>query len=94
MGIMISPETLRCFPLFAGMDYHFIKSLALHSEKVTIQKGEWVFHERQKADALYVILSGRIDIKVRLGLLDMAPPSLTVLGKGDVFGWSALVTRG
>jgi CRP-like cAMP-binding protein len=88
---MISTETLRWFPLFAGMDYSFIKLLARNGEKVTLKKGEWLFHEKDHADALYIILSGRIDIIIRLGMRDIAPPGLTILGKGDVLGWSALV---
>lgn len=91
MGRMVSPEKLRRMPLFAGVDYGLLKSLAMAGEEITIAKDKWLFHEGQEADAVYIILDGQITIRIRMGRRDIAPPNLTVLGEGDLFGWSALV---
>jgi CRP-like cAMP-binding protein len=88
---MVSPQQLRRLPLFAGVDCGLLKSLAMAGEEIVVPRGEWLFHEGEKADALYIILEGRIDIRIRMGLRDIAPPNLTTLREGEILGWSALV---
>ena len=91
MGRMVSPEQLRRIPLFAGANYGLLKSLAMVGEEISVPEGEWLFHEGERADALYIILDGRMNIRIRMGRRDIAPPNLTTLGEGDILGWSALV---
>ncbi len=91
MGIMVSPEKLRRFPLFAGLDDAMLKELAMASEEITLNEGEWLFHEGDRADALYVIFSGMIDLKIPVNEDDICPPSLCTLVAGEPLGWSALV---
>lgn len=91
MGRMVSPQQLRRLPLFAGVDYQLLKSLAMAGEEIIVPKGAWLFHEGERADALYIILNGQMNIRIRMGQRDIAPPNLTTLTEGDVLGWSALV---
>ena len=60
MCVMLSPETLRRFPFFAGLDAAALTTLAIEGEEVTIQKGDWLFYAGDAADALYIVVSGSI----------------------------------
>lgn len=91
MGIMLSPEDLRHFSLFAGLDHAMLKSLAMASEEIQVSKGEWLFHEGDVADALYLIFTGEIELKIALGAEDRRLLCVATLVEGEVFGWSALV---
>jgi CRP-like cAMP-binding protein len=94
MGIMISPETLRSFALFAGLDQCMIKALAMAGEKVVVKKGEWLFYEGNVADALYVVISGTVGLKVALDREGSSHVELCTLVAGDLLGWSAVVEPG
>jgi len=94
MGIMLSPETLRCYPLFAGLDHCAIKALSMIGEKIAVDKGEWLFYEGGEADALYLILQGRVDLMVALDHKGTRHVDLFTLVDGDLFGWSAVVEPG
>ncbi len=91
MGIMLSPETLRCYPLFAGLDNATLKVLAMAGEYVRIGKGEWLFYEGETADALYMLLEGAIELRIALDSAKTRHVSLCTLISGDIVGWSALV---
>jgi CRP-like cAMP-binding protein len=91
MGIMLSPETLRRFPIFAGIGNATLKALAMAGEEITLNKGDWLFHESDKADYLYLILSGAVDLKIALDAKGAYHADLTTLVEGDLVGWSALV---
>jgi len=94
MGIMISPETLRTCSLFAGLDHCMIKALAMSGEKVEIKQGDWLFYEGNTADALYVVISGAVDLKVALDREGSSHVGLCTLVAGDLLGWSAIVEPG
>jgi CRP/FNR family transcriptional regulator, cyclic AMP receptor protein len=94
MGIMISPETLRSHALFAGLDHCMIKALAMAGEKVIIKQGEWLFYEGNEADALYVVISGAVALKVALDHERSSHVELCTLVAGDLLGWSAVVEPG
>ena len=91
MGIMVSPETLRRMPLFAGLDHPLIKAFAMASEEIEIQKGEWLFHASERAAYLYIILDGVMEIKIPVKLRDVNIPGLTRATNGELLGWSALI---
>lgn len=89
--MMISPETLRRFPLFGGLEFKSIQVLAMASKEVTIPQGEWLFHEREEADAIYVILSGKVDLRMAINSEGAHTAVIDHLVEGDPLGWSALV---
>ncbi len=91
MGIMISPETLRRYSLFANLDHEQIKALAMAGQKVAVRKGDWLFCAGCRADALYVILSGELDLTVDLDAEGSRYTRLCTLVEGDLLGWSAVV---
>lgn len=90
---MISPETLRFFPLFAGQDFYMLKEIALLSEEVELGDGSWLFQEREDATHLYVVREGAISLCVYLHLNGCGQhlETMSPIGRGEVVGWSALV---
>ncbi len=88
---MISPEKLRRFPLFAGIDPALFKDIAMASEEMTFDEGEWLFVEGNDADALYIVLSGSLELKIDLNEDGTRRADLSTLVEGSVAGWSALV---
>jgi CRP-like cAMP-binding protein len=91
---MISPETLRRFPLFAGIDSMLLKDVAMIADEIEVAAGEWIFEEGEIADALYVIASGAVDLKIRTQPDQNAYEciDMSTLPTPNVLGWSALVS--
>ncbi|GAB4573759.1 MAG: hypothetical protein Kow0077_17100 [Anaerolineae bacterium] len=85
---MVSPELLKRFPLFAGLDEDFIEQLAMVADEVALADGVWLFHEGDKADAFYVVLRGAVQLRVRLPQSRYA--DLDRLVEGHIVGWSAV----
>jgi CRP-like cAMP-binding protein len=88
---MISPEILRRFALFAGVDPADLKEIAMLGDEISFSEGQWVFHEKEDADALYLVQSGTIDLKINLDEAGKRQADLSTPTTGDVLGWSALV---
>jgi CRP/FNR family cyclic AMP-dependent transcriptional regulator len=88
---MISPEVLRRFTLFAGLEADVFKSLAMAGEEVAVSAGEWLFREGADAEALYLVLEGTVDLKINVNEAGTEQADLSTLVAGDVTGWSALV---
>lgn len=89
---MVSPELLRRFPFFGGLDDEFTNKLAMVTDEITMADGVWLFHEGDKADAFYVVLRGTVQLKARLPRAQYA--DLDLLVEGEVVGWSAICSPG
>jgi hypothetical protein len=88
---MVSSETLRRFSLLAELEPAFLEEMSSMSRDKTVAKGEWLFHEGDNAAALYLIIGGGVDLKLKLDEKRNIYVTLTMLREGDVLGWSALV---
>lgn len=89
---MISPEVLRRFALFAGLDPALFEQLAMFGEEIDLEDGDWLFQEGEAADNLYLIVDGQIDLTIRYGEEDEPQyEDLDQLVTGDFVGFSALV---
>jgi CRP/FNR family cyclic AMP-dependent transcriptional regulator len=88
---MISPETLRRFALFAGLEPAKFKNIAMIGEEVQCEEGCWIFREGDEAEYLYLIQSGQVDLKVRLDEAGEKHIDITRLGEGSSIGWSSLI---
>ena len=99
---MISPETLRRYPYFAGINEECLRSVALLAEKNSFKQGEVIFtesgeflasdriyQEGEKARHLMLITEGEIDIALTFS----AEKQVVVgtLGAGDLMALSALI---
>ncbi len=76
--------------LFRGMDRAFVKQIMNISEKITGERGVFLFHEGGPATHFFILIKGRI--KLRIG--DEGHTVYTVDHPGEAFGWSSLVGRG
>lgn len=88
---MISPEILRRFSMFAGLDEEDIKNLAMEAEEVRLPANQSLFTERDDADALYLIIKGEIELQLALDQERKSRTNLTTVVTGEMVGWSALV---
>ena len=86
---MISPELLRRYPYFAGVNEEALKEVAMISDEVTAAAGETLFSEDDKADYLYILTEGEIDLQNTLGSGERRTVDTAVAG--DLACWSVLV---
>jgi CRP-like cAMP-binding protein len=77
-------KTLARQPLFAGVEPQVRSALAQHAQLIHRKRRETVVRQGAPADAVYVILRGRLKITVRSS--EGAATSLSVLGPGEIFG--------
>ncbi|PKQ27167.1 MAG: regulator [Actinobacteria bacterium HGW-Actinobacteria-4] len=82
-------EVLPNHPFFAGLSQGSLKRVAACGRARSIAGGETLFYAGEHADSFYVVLQGRIDLRIhrRSG----ASLVLDTVKGGDVVGWSWLV---
>ena len=89
---MVPYRLLQGFELFEGLDEDELKAVAALGHEENFDEGEVIFQEGAEARRVYLLLEGRVALRFRLPL---RPPSrettIDTVGKGDAFGWSALV---
>lgn len=88
---MVSPELLPRFFLFADLDPSIYKELAAASKEIALKTGEWLFMEGDNADALYLVIEGKIDLKINLDRAGQRRQNISTVAEGHMMGWSALV---
>ena len=86
---MISPEVLRRYPYFAGINDESLKQLAMIAEERSVPAGSVMFREGDPASHLSVILKGEVNIQYMLGNGELR--TVDTLVDGDLLMWSALV---
>lgn len=87
---MISPEVLRRYPYFAGIDDASLRQLAMSAEeKQNIPAGTRLFAEGEAANRLGIIVCGEVNIEYLLGNGEMR--TVDTLVGGDLLGFSALI---
>lgn len=85
----MSEQVLREVPLFEGLEVRGLAEL-LSSHELEPEQALW--HQGQSADALYVIVSGRVAVTARLP--GARQTALAELGPRDVLGELALLDGG
>jgi CRP-like cAMP-binding protein len=60
--IMISPELLRRYKLFGSLSEEQVHSLASIAEEADWEAGETIFEIDSKADSLYLLMEGSVDL--------------------------------
>jgi CRP-like cAMP-binding protein len=87
---MISPEILRRYPYFAGIDEASLREIAMTAEeKQRIPAGSRVFSEGEPVKHVGLIISGEVNIQYLLGTGEMR--TVDTLVAGDLLGFSALI---
>jgi NTE family protein len=72
-------DPLAALSMFADLSSAQRERLAQEGEAVNILAGEHIYSAGERADALYIVRSGRVDLKLK-GVC------ISSLGRGDVFG--------
>jgi len=81
---------LRNVQLFAGLSGDLLEQLASHLGERHVEAGDWVLRRGERADCLFVVRSGRIEV------VDEGPPEVLVrvLRRGAVLGELAVLGEG
>lgn len=87
---MVPPELFRHFPFFNPIGERQLARLAAISTERSYQPGEILFEEGASADWLYLVLSGAIELWMRVDGIGRAV-LVDVVGPGGIIGWSTLV---
>jgi CRP-like cAMP-binding protein len=88
----VDDEIVLKAPLFATMDPEETRKLFESMAKVTLARGEVLFHEGEPGDRLYVIARGKIKLGRRS--TDGRENLLSILGPGEMFGELSLFDPG
>lgn len=83
-------ETLKRVELFHGMDERQLTAVAQIVEPCVYAAGDVIFEQGQDGDALYVINSGQVEVRVQN---DDVTDSAVYLGDGQTVGEMALIDQ-
>jgi CRP-like cAMP-binding protein len=80
---------LKASPIFRDVPLRDLRAVSEHVELLRYEAGEPVFRKGDPPEFLYVVNTGRVAIEQR-----KAPPlQIAELGRGEVFGEMALLSR-
>jgi CRP/FNR family cyclic AMP-dependent transcriptional regulator len=102
---MISSQLIRRYQFFAGLNHDYIATLAKLADEVSVEAGHCFFREGDELEQLYLVLEGAVAIVIEVpdrdaeqtvsgqltGKLITKGVTVSTVGTGDVFAWSALV---
>lgn len=86
---MVNIEQLKKFKIFKELNERELELIANIAKEETDEAGARIFEEKALARNLYLILEGKIEIKIhcagdeRVVVIDQIEP-------GEIFGWSAV----
>ncbi|NIM95999.1 MAG: cyclic nucleotide-binding domain-containing protein [Anaerolineales bacterium] len=88
---MVSTEIISQVELFEGLPRRQLSKVAEFFEEESYSRGALIFNEGDPAECLYVLLEGKVAIRLHLS---SRPESVTVAmleQTYETFGWSSLV---
>ncbi len=102
---MVSPELIRRYPIFSGLNMDEISALARLARDETVEEGHYFFREGDELSRFYIVVEGAVAIvfevpdrevehKISEQLtrqLKTKEVLISTVGPGELFGWSALV---
>ncbi len=91
---MISPELLRRYPFFAGLDDGQLKAIAMITDELPYEQGATFYREGDPAEAFFLLLSGGVELYFTVGDENEAYRKeflIDDINVGDPFGTSALL---
>ena len=102
---MISIESIRRYPFFSGLNLDQMTILAKVAQEIQAEAGESFFREGDELDKFYLVVEGSVDIAIGVtdpkkqhsvadqitNNFDLADVSVSTVGIGEIFGWSALI---
>jgi CRP-like cAMP-binding protein len=88
---MVAPEIIENFPQFSDFHPDEVRALATLGEEKRYKAGEFVFHEADPAEKLYLLLEGRVEMLMNTNAGGTQQGVVMTVGPGEVFAWSSLV---
>ena len=90
-------QVLKRCEVFVGLHDSDLEKIAGLSScrRKTYHVGEFIFHENTVAEDFYILEEGEVRLVVTLhkeGTKEPVPIPVDTITKGDIFGWSSLVT--
>jgi CRP/FNR family cyclic AMP-dependent transcriptional regulator len=84
-----SLEALRQVPFFSGLDSESLEAVARYSRRRTFRAGQAIFHKGDPGHALFVIVSGRVNIQNLTAAGETV--HIAARGPGEQFGELSLI---
>lgn len=81
--------TLSRFEIFKDLTDRELENFLEIAEEVIYEEDQQIFAEKALALSLYLVLAGKVAIKMRGDILE-EPITLDIVGPGETFGWSAI----
>jgi CRP-like cAMP-binding protein len=89
---MVSTEILKGFGLFSALSETELTKIAKLCYERTYEDGSVIFTIGGFAKDVYLLKAGRVDIQIEFKIYDNEiVTTIYTVGKGEIFGWSALV---
>ena len=102
---MVSPELIRRYPFFSGLNMEQINFLAKVADEEILEEGHYLFREEEETNQFFLLIEGAVGIifelparEVEQKLSDQFARKLqtkdivvSTVSPGDVFGWTGLV---
>jgi NTE family protein len=83
------PELLKGVPVLSGLPEELRNAVAERATIITLPAGEWLFRQGDVGDAMFLVLSGRVEVVLEHPVNEV----VRVLGRGGVVGELALLTE-
>jgi len=102
---MLTVKMIRWSPFFAGLSEEQIAHIARAAKEIDVGTGHIFFSEGDTIDTFYLVQEGTVNITINIPdreqehtyidqltrNMSMEPVTVTTIGVGDIFGWSALI---
>jgi CRP-like cAMP-binding protein len=89
---MISIKILKSFSLFVGLSEAELSEIAKLCQERAYESGSVIFTIGGWATDVYLLENGKVDIQIEFKIYDYEIiTTIYTVGKGEIFGWSALV---
>ncbi len=89
---MVPNEILGSFSLFSGLSQTELAEIAKLCRERAYESGSLIFTIGGSATDVYLLETGKVDIQIEFKIHDYEIMSTVyTVGKGEIFGWSALV---
>ena len=89
---MVSSEILKSFGLFSGLSQTELAGIAKVCRERAYESGSLIFTIGGSATDVYLLKTGKVDIQIEFKIHDYeVMTTVYTVGKGEIFGWSALV---
>jgi CRP-like cAMP-binding protein len=89
---MVSTEILKGFSLFGGLSETELAGIAKLCRERTHENGSVIFTIGGSATDVYLLKAGKVEIQIEFKIYEQEiRATVYTVGKGEIFGWSALV---